>query len=106
MSYTNLVSVVPMSNGTDVQVEVNGREICDVIECKHVRLADGSYKVALIIGAAQVNVVGANAFRDPEFAQTAHANAQARQRPASWWQRFKNWYAGRERAFEQWQNGD
>lgn len=99
MSSSNIVTIV--RNTDDTQVEINGREVPDVIEVHEVMGINGGHKVALVFMAAQVNIVGVNAVRDAHFIHRDNGPQSKR----GWWQRFKAWWQRTESAFEDWQNG-
>lgn len=93
---SNIVTIV--RNSGDTQVEINGHEVCNVVECTHIE-TDGVKKVALVFEASMVNIIGVNAQRDPAWKPFPTTKLTR-------WQRFKKWWNERCAAFEAWQNGD
>jgi|SRR6478736_1111485 len=98
---SNIVTIV--RNPNDTQVEINGREIMDVLfVCTPDSIGTpGPKEVTITFKAAQLNIVGVNAQRDTFF--DGRDNGP---KPLTLWQRFKAWWKRRADAFEAWQNGD
>ncbi len=96
---SNIVTIV--HNENDTQVEINGREIMDV---RFVSTPDeigtpGEKLVTVTFAAAQLNIVGVNAKRDPAWKYRDNGP-----KPPSRWQRLKAWWKRVVDAFEYWQN--
>lgn len=130
----NIVTILDTGNGS-VLVELNGREIPDVIiveeeqpfdefpEDGAIKRIPRNYKlIHLTFKAAQVNHSG-NSFRDPELEMLMpRVNADSivpavaevslprfvliEEPRRSWWQRMKQRWNAACKAFEAWQNSD
>ncbi len=106
---SNIVSITPACNmGSATIVEVNGREIPNVLDVECYESAEG-IRVTLVFMAAQANYIGQNAFRDPEIVgliptEVTPGHPPQRNPPPSRWRRFKAWCRRMAAAYERWEN--
>lgn len=84
---SNIVSVTPGIGASASVIEINGREISDVLSIDTIVSGTG-YEVTMTFFAAQANYVGQNARRD---------KIPGAAKPKGWWARMAA-------AYEKWQS--